>query len=357
MKHLALNRLAATEIRRVRQLPFPGEVLVEQGQSVHPEDRIAEAELPDEIYTLDITRGLGIDPSEVVSCLVRDLGEELAQDDVLAECEGTLARLVRVPLAGKLLACWDGVAFIAAGKRKVTVRAEMIGVVSTILPARGAILATQGSLIQGVWGNGSVGAGVLRSQTSELEKAITPEELKEIDEGQVIAVGFCSNQALLDRMVEKKPTGLILGSLRPDLMSFVAALSFPVILLGGFGELPPDHHTFQLLREKSGDVVCLNACQPDHLDGIWPEVMVPSSLGDPQSTWPFQAEIKLGQRVQVLSGAERGGVYTVVGLPKEKATLESGLTSEVAVLTPEEGEEMMVPRENLVILGIENKGL
>ena len=351
MKHLVMNRLSATEIRRVRQLPFRGEVLVTLGQSVHPEDSIAEAVLPAEIYTLDIARGLGLDPSEVVTCLVRDLGEDLAQDDVLAECEGTLARLVRVPQAGQLLACRDGVAFIAAGKRKVSVQAGMIGVVSDILPERGAILTTQGSLIQGVWGNGQVGAGVLRAQTSVLKKAISPENLKEIDAGQVIALGICSSQDLLEKILEKKPTGLILGCLKPDLMSFVAALSFPVIILGGFGELPPDEQTFQLLQEKSGQVVCLNASQPDYLDGVLPEIIIPSSQGDPQSVWPFQTEIKIGQRVQVMSGAERGGVYTVVGLPEELATLESGLTSKVAVLKPDEGEELKVPIENLFILG------
>ena len=352
MKHLVMNRLAATEIRRVRQLPFRGEVLVTMGQSLHPEDLIAEAALPAEIYTLDIARGLGIDPSEVVSCLVRDLGEELAQDDVLAECERTLARLVRVPQAGQLLACRDGVAFIAAGKRKVSVQAGMIGVVSDILPERGAILTTQGSLIQGVWGNGQVGAGVLRTQTAVLKKVTSPETLMEIDAGQVIALGGCSHQDLLGKILEKKPTGLILGSLSPDLMSLVAAQHFPVILLGGFGELPPDEHTFQLLHEKSGQVVCLNASKPDYIDGVLPEIIIPSSQGDPQSVWPFQAEIKIGQRVQVMSGAERGGVYTVVGLPEEMASLESGLISKVSVLKPDEGEEMMAPIENLAILGV-----
>ena len=75
MKHLALNRQEATEIRRIRQLPFPGQVLVEPGQPVHPEDRIAIGKLPGEIFNLDIARGLGIDPSEVLACLVRDLGK------------------------------------------------------------------------------------------------------------------------------------------------------------------------------------------------------------------------------------------------------------------------------------------
>ncbi len=351
MKQPALNRLAATEIRRVRQLPFPGQVLVEPGQAVHPEDLIAQAELPDEIYSLDIARGLGVDPSDVVSCLVRDLGEELAQDDIIAECDRPLPRLVRAPQAGKLLACRDGAAFIAAGKRLVKVHAAMIGVVSTILPERGAILTTEGSLIQGVWGNGCVGAGILRLQTLDLSKSSSAEGLEQIDEGQVIATGSCADEALLARMIEKKPTGWILGSLKPDLIDRAAGLPFPVIVLGGFGELPPDQRTFQLLQDKKGEVVCLNACHPNILDGVWPEVIIPSSHGDQHASLPFQAKIEIGQRVQVLSGPEEGGVFWVTGLPDEKATLESGLNCQVAVLKPEEGEEIRVPRENLLILG------
>jgi len=352
MKNLALNRLANVQIRRVRQLPFPGRVLVDPGQSLHPEDCVAEGELPAEIYSMDIARGLGVDPAEVLSYLVRDLGEELEQDDVIAECDGALARLMRVPRAGKLLACRDGAAFIAAGKREVKVLAGMIGVVSTILPERGAILTAQGSLIQGVWGNGRVGAGVLRTQTSALDKPIPFSDMDHFDEGQVIAASFCPSGDLLDKITQKKPTGLILGSLMPDLVNRAEALPFPVILLGGFGELVPDSSAYQILQDRRGEVVCLNACQPDHLKGEWPEIIIPGSQDDMQTPWPFQAELEIGQRVQALSGEEMGGVFTVADLPKEKTALESGLTCKAAVLQTDDGEEITVPRDNLLILGV-----
>jgi hypothetical protein len=351
MKNFTLNRLANVQIRRVRQLPFPGSVLVEPGQSLHPEDCVAEGDLPAEIYTIDIARGLGVDPSEVISYLVRDLGELLEQDDVIAEIDGALPRLMRVPRGGKLLGCRDGVAIIAAGKRMVRVQAGMIGVVSTILPERGAILTVQGSLVQGVWGNGQVGAGVLRVQTSALEKPISPGEIENFDEGQVIAASFCPGGDLLEKIIQKKPTGLILGSLNPDLVKRAAALPFPVILLGGFGELVPDPSASQILQNRRGEVVCLNACPPDHLKGAWPEVIIPSSQGGMQMPWPFQAELEVGQRVQALSGAQMGGVFIVAGLPKESAILESGLTCKAAVLKLEDGEEITVPRDNLLILG------
>ena len=127
MKHLVLSRQPSVEIRRLRQLPFPGQVLVESGQTVHPEDLLAEAELPGELYHLDLARGLGVEHSEVLACLVRDLGEDPEQGDVIAERDGALPRLVRAPRAGRLLACRNGMAVLAAGKQKVAVRAGMIG--------------------------------------------------------------------------------------------------------------------------------------------------------------------------------------------------------------------------------------
>ena len=350
MKHLALNRQAVTEIYRERKLPFPGQVLVELGQSVHPEDRVAEAELPGEIFSLDIARGLGVDPSEVLSYLVRDLGEELAEDDVIAECDIGLPRLMRAPRAGKLLACRDGVALLAAGKKTVGVRAGMIGVVSTILPERGVILKAQGSLIQAVWGNGRVGAGILRVQTAALSEEISTKELKKFDKGQVIAAFAIMDESELTAVVEKEPTGLILGSIMPSLIGKVQALHFPVVLLGGFGKLPPDHHAFNVLQGGNGEVVCINASQPDILGGEWPEVIIPNVAGEIKAPLPFQAELRVGQRVQALSGTGFGEVFTVASLPEEEITLESGLACKPAILHSEEGESISLPRENLLIL-------
>ncbi|MFW5713522.1 MAG: hypothetical protein ACOCYU_02505 [Brevefilum sp.] len=351
MKHLVLNRQRATTIRRVRKLPFPGKVLVDEGQSVHPEDLIAEAELPAEIYRMDIARGLGVDPSKVLSCLVRDQGEELAQDDVIAECDGAFPRLMRVPRAGKLLACRDGAALIAAEKMTVGMHAGMIGVISEILPEWGAVITTQGGLIQGVWGNGQVGAGILRIQASDLYKTVSKNDLKQFDVGQVLAVGFCSDEAVLRDISAKKPTGLILGWIDPRLIANVMALPFPVILLHGFGVCPLDDKTFDLLRERNGDVVCINASQPDQLAGVWPEIMLPNISTGLMHELPFTGELSVGQRVQVLSGPERGGIFTVGELPEEAVTLESGLVSKVVVLDAEGEEPIVVPVSNVIIAG------
>lgn len=354
MKNWVLNRQASSEIRRTRSLPFPGRVLVELGQSVHPEDPIAEVDLPGKVFSLNIARGLGIEVDQVLSCLVRDLGEELAQGDVIAESEGAFPRLMRVPMGGRLLACHDGVAFIASGKNTLRVLSGMIGVVSDILPERGAVITTRGSLLQGLWGNGQLGAGILRINPGGLEKAINPDDFKDFDEGQVIAAARCSDETALKAVADCKPTGLVLGSLKLELMAEVLRLPFPVILLAGFGQHAPDALSSEILRKRNGDVVCINACQPDLLAGERPEVTIPNVSAKVSEPMPFRAELKIGQRVARLSGPAEEVGLTVVDLPGDEIDLESGLTCQAAVLHSDTGEKIVAPRSDLFILDGQN---
>lgn len=351
MKNLVVNRQSAVKLCRVRQLPIPGQVLVEEGQSVHPEDLIAESLLSSELYYLDIARGLGVDPADVLACLVRDMGDVLEADDVIAERDGTFPRLVRVPRGGRLLACRDGVAVLASGKLAVGVRAAMIGTAADVRPEWGATITAQGSLVQGLWGNGRVGAGILRVQTSPLDQAITMEELTSFGEGQVIAMGFCTEEQLLERVLDQKPTGLILGALDAQRIARVMALDIPVILLNGFGDLRFDPPSLAILRQKVGEVVCLNASQPDPIGGFLPEVMIPGGKATPSAALPYRAELKAGQQVLALSGAARGEVMRVAELPDGETTLESGLTCKTTVLRPAEGDLITLPRQNVLIVG------
>jgi hypothetical protein len=149
------------EIRRERRLPVPGDVLVNEGQKVEPLDVIAEAELPDQIYMVDIAGSLGVDVLDVKHFLVRQPGEMLYEDDVIAQVEGAIPRLVRTPIAGKFAALHQGQALLQVGYETIQVQAGMDGVVQSVIPEFGATLVTSGLLLQGVWGNGRMGAGEL----------------------------------------------------------------------------------------------------------------------------------------------------------------------------------------------------
>jgi hypothetical protein len=134
------------------------------------------------------------------------------------------------------------------------------------------------------------------------------------------------------------------------LIERVMALPIPVILLAGFGTQAPDTHTFKMLRARSGDVACANACLPNPETGEWPEVIIPGGEGETSARMPYRTELKTGQRVMALSGDAPGRVYTVVELPDAGSFLESGLSCKTAVLSFEDDEPITIPRNNLIIL-------
>lgn len=354
MKLNVINRQSFTEIRRKRRLPFPGQVLVEMGQSVQPEDIVAEAILPGKILPLDISKGLGLDPAEVLSFLVRDAGEDLEAGDIIAESDGALPRLVRTPKSGKLLACRDGIAWIATGQVLVQIKAGLIGVVSDIFPEWGAEIITQGIFIEGVWGNNKVGAGILRELSVDSKQTIDDAEIQSLEKGQIIVAESCLQEPGLTFIASRNPAGLILGSMVPGLVRLAEGLPFPVILLQGFGEFQPDPYCFTMLADSFGEVACINAIKENIFESTRPEVFIPKESGELEKPKPFYSTPSKGQWVQILSGDSKGKIGTVVDLPSEKVVLESGLTSEVAKVNLDEEEQKVVPLCNLIVLGGQN---
>jgi hypothetical protein len=184
---------SVSTIRRERRLPLRGEVLVNEGQEVHPEDLVAEASLPGKFYLVDIARGLDVEPRDAQQFLVREPGEYLLEDDVIAQIGGAFHRLVRAPLSGRFTAFHQGHALLEIGRETLQVKAGLIGVVEAVIPECGAIITTQGLLLQGVWGNGRMGSGGLNVVESAWSAPLKVSMLNKAEQGQVLAVGQCSD--------------------------------------------------------------------------------------------------------------------------------------------------------------------
>ncbi|MCS6897875.1 MAG: hypothetical protein NZM29_07875, partial [Nitrospira sp.] len=74
-----------TVVRRVRQLPLQGTVLVKQGELVQAKQAVARAELPGKVYPLNLANQLGVAPGEIKDYLVKREGDVVQKDEVLAE--------------------------------------------------------------------------------------------------------------------------------------------------------------------------------------------------------------------------------------------------------------------------------
>ena len=344
------RRTKYLDIKRVRMLPFPGRVLVNEGQQVHPGDILAEAQLPTDLAFVDVARGLGVAPRNANSCLIRKTGETLEEGDVLAQSQGAVTRVVRMPFTGLFLDFVDGRAVFSTGVDVISLRAAVIGIVETVIPEVGAVLSTKGSLLQGVWGNGLLGEGVLRVLKPESDDSDLISIMDSVDSGQMIAPCWALSEAEIKRLLESDISGLILYSLKPELISLVESASVPVIILQGFGVLNPDQQTTEILESRQGALACIQACLPDKLTGERPEVIIPGGEGDVGMDMGSREKITVGHLVQVNSGPDLGKTGKVIALPEEKLRYENGLTVISAEVRLENGDTVTLPMGNLFIL-------
>ncbi|MDH5641514.1 MAG: hypothetical protein OEY28_09490, partial [Nitrospira sp.] len=88
MAHSYTPGLTVTDrivVRRRRQLPLLGTVLVKQGDHVLSNQPVARAELPGKVYPLNLANQLGVAPDELPEYLIKKNGDSIQKDDVLAE--------------------------------------------------------------------------------------------------------------------------------------------------------------------------------------------------------------------------------------------------------------------------------
>src|SRR5687767_13774753 len=87
-----------------RRLPHAGEVLVRQGQRVEPEEVVARAFVPGTPQIVNLARALTIAPALVERAMIREVGNKVAQGEVLARSSRVGGRVCLAPLSGVIVA-------------------------------------------------------------------------------------------------------------------------------------------------------------------------------------------------------------------------------------------------------------
>ena len=173
--------LPLTLILRSRLLPAPGRVLVRQGQKVNASDIVAECRKLGQHILIDIRRGLAIPrPDEAEKMIERHEGESLKAGDVIAQTKGLLARVVRSPVDGVLVAIHNGRVLLEVPGEVFRLPAGFAGTVNEVLPERGVVMETNGALIQCMWGNDRFDQGLLLLEAHSPEQELKANRLDAI---------------------------------------------------------------------------------------------------------------------------------------------------------------------------------
>jgi hypothetical protein len=342
--------LPLTAIERLRLLPVAGTVLVRAGQDVAATDVIATAEVYAEHISLDLARSLGVSKSRVASLLQREIGEQIPEGAVIASRPGFVARTVRAPKAGKLVAVGGGQALLQVNRKPFELRAGLPGRVLRIEADFGAVIRTTGSWIQGVWGNGRIAAGELYVAASEPDHVIEAKDLDPSKRGQIMFAGYCSKPETLQTLQQIKMSGLILGSMATTLRPVAAQMPYPIMLLEGFGKIPINDVAFRLLSTSRDREAALNAEPFNRVTGERPEVILPIK-GQGETGLPMQlAQLAVGSQVRVLKDpyqSQTGTVTRMLGVRR----LPNGLHADAVEISLPETDKAIVPLANLEVIG------
>jgi len=359
------------QVRRLRRLPIPGEVLVQQGQTVKPEDVVARAMLPGNPQTINVAHAMGVDAGGVPAVMLKKVGDEVAVGDLLAQSRGLFGlgkKELKSPVAGRieLISNVTGQVTLREPPIPIEVSAYLSGRVAEILPREGAVIETVGAMIQGIFGVGGERRGEIAIVATGPDQVLDAPALSGPLTGKVVVGGALVTAAALRRAAEAGVAAIVVGGIiDTDLIALIGHdlgvaitgqenIPFTLILTEGFGAIPMADRTWNLLRRLQGRSASVNGATQIRAGVMRPEVIVPEP-GQTVSSAAGDAEggaLEIGSVVRLIREPFFGQLAEVTELPAELMEIET--EAEVRVLRCRlrggNGRVLTVPRANVEIL-------
>jgi hypothetical protein len=361
---------ANTVILKTRRLPIKGEVLVQEGEVVQPDTVVARALLPGILQTVRVAQTLGIEPKQIHSVLKVKEGDTVEKDQVIAETKGFLGLfrgVAKSPVPGtvELISDVTGHVGVRQPPTVIEVNAYVQGRVVKILPQEGAVVETQGALIQGIFGVGGERRGALRILVSRPDETLTAQHIPDDVAGQILVGGAAVEADAITCAAERGAVGIVAGGIRDtDLVRYLGRdigvaitgsedIPLSIILTEGFGAIQMATRTFRLLKSLEGKTASINGATQIRAGVIRPEIIVP--LEDPshlpESPPAREAQtLDIGSVVRIIREPYFGRLGTVVELPPELMEIESGTHARVLKAELDGGAIAVVPRANVEII-------
>lgn len=327
-------------------MPAPGKVLVRKGERIGSGDVIAETKVFSKYYDLDVARGLGVSAEEVLGYMRFPAGKDFRKGNILAGPRGISRRVVRAPFDGSLVEIFRGVAILKDIGQPYYLKSGYSGKVAGLIPQRGAIIESRGALIQGIWGNGNLGAGHLvgsnGSYYEEWYGDVPPDEFK----NKVFFTRDCLDEITLRRIKNIPLNGLILPSINPALVQELLDFPFAVVILDSFGNRSMNIEAQNILSKSIGEYVEIIAEPWDRDRGKRPEVIIPHTRNKAYFITTSKKNESEGQLVRIVSSQYAGELGRYL-FTNKVSRLSNGLFSKSAEVILNNGIRVTVPLNNL----------
>jgi hypothetical protein len=370
--------LIASALARIeRRLPYAGEVIVRQGQRVEPEEIVARAFVPGIPQIVNMARALQIAPALVERAMVREVGNKVAQGEVLARSSRIGGRLCISPVSGKIEAVDSETGYVTVSPDPIVyeLQATVRGLVMEVLPNQGVRIETPAAQVYGAFGFGPERSGVLQLLVTDPAEPILPDKITAKSAYAIMIGGSGVSAAALRRAVKEQVRGVIVGGIdEAELRAFLGwdsigdwraesgAWQIPyatggqqydltLVVTEGFGSQPMSAPLFELLAAHDRQEALIEGLTRLRGPMQRPRVVIPlsSRTSGVQLDQP-RPQLRPGSNVRLLDSAhlgQVGQVRTVSSAPRRLPSRVRALAVDVAL---EDGTVLLLPRTDVEVL-------
>ena len=361
-----LKVLQKTTVDKERRLPLKGDVLVEAGKKVAPDDIVASTHLPGNVQMVNIANLLNIDAQDIADVMLVEIGAEIKEGELLAETKGLFGFFkssAASPVDGVLESISDITGQIVLRETPIPVEidAYMNGKVASVLEEEGVVVTANAVFIQGIFGMGGENRGELRVMVDNREDELTPDMIKDDAKGAVIVGGSFVSLEAYKKAISVGAAAVVAGGFNyhdlQDVLGYVLGVAITgsedlgtsLILTEGYGRIPMGNRSFELLQQHNGKFTSVNGSTQIRAGVIRPEIVIPLTAEDAKgskSEKDTASGISAGSMVRVIRAPYFGDIGTVVSLPSKLQQMESETMVRVAEVDID-GETLVIPRANL----------
>jgi hypothetical protein len=360
-----------------RRLQNAGEVLVRMGQRVEPEEVVARAYLPGTPQIVNLARTLTIAPSMVERAMIREVGNKVAQGEVLARSSRLGGRTCLAPVSGVIAAVDNQTGYVTISPDPVAyeLQATVRGLVMEVIPNLGVRIETPAAQVYGAFGFGQERSGVLRLLVTDPSEPIRPEMLDARSAYAIIIGGSGITAAALRRAVQEQVRGVIVGGVdEAELRAFLGwasleswrtgngtwqlpaavpgqSFDLTLVVTEGFGTQAMSLPLFELLAQHDRQEALVEGITRLRAPMRRPRVVIPlSSRTAGIQLEPPRPALRPGASVRLLDNAHLGQIGQVRTVSSAPRRLPSRVRAAVVEVLLEDGASLLLPRTDVEVL-------
>jgi hypothetical protein len=364
---LTVSERTTHQVQRI--LPVAGKVLVEKGNTTKAQEVIAKAELPGDVYPVNLSHALSIPPSDVEECLLISTGTEIRSGDLIAQSKGIFGFFktdYNAKTSGTLETISEitGQIIIRGAPQPVEILSYLSGKVVDIIPNEGAVVESEVALIQGIFGIGGEAYGNILVTVEKPVDALTPEMITDEMEGKIIIGGARMSYETIQKAIDVKASAIISGGIDDQDMKELLGYDLGVAITGtekigttviiteGFGDIAMADKTFEIFTKFQNAEASVSGATQIRAGVMRPEILIPLS---PDQTKEHSSSIhagmlEIGRPVRMIRDPYFGKLGKVTDLPTEPHLLASGSKARVLEVEVENGNRIIVPRANIELI-------